>query len=185
MPSGFAFIGSGQYEPDLKLMSFDVPASHATLIAPGDVVRLNGSATAVTSIIQCDVATAGQNITGVVASIDPNFTLENLTSSGLAASVFGSVKVIVDPLAMYTVAVSGGPLLVADVGLNIDITASAATLSGGLAISNMTVNAVTKAATNTLQFRIEKILPDAAGVLGNRALVRVNNSTTMLGVAGV
>lgn len=185
MPSGFATIGSGQYEPDLKLMTFDVPASHATLIAPGDVVRLNGTATAGTSVIQCDVATAGQSITGVVVGIVPNFATETLTTAGLAAGVAGTVVVNVDPVGVYNVAVSNGPLVVADVGLNADIVATAATLSGGLAISNMTLNSTGKATTNTLQFRIEKLLPDSAGVLGNRAIVRVNNSTTFTGTTGV
>ena len=185
MPSGFSPVASVQYEPDGKLYTFDVPASHATLIAIGDVVRMTGNGTALTSVQQLVVATAGQTITGVVVGIAPQFSTENLTAGGLAASTFGTVLVNADPGMLYNVAVSGGPLTVADVSLNIDIAATAATLQGSLAVSNMTVNAATKATTNTLQFRIEKILPDAAGVLGNRALVRVNNSTFIAGQTGV
>lgn len=185
MPSGFQPVSSVQYEPDGKCYTFDVPAAHASLIAIGDVVRINGSATALTSVPQVDVATAGQTITGVVVAIAPQFSTENLTAGGLAASTAGTVVVCADPGQFYNVAVSGGTLAVADVGLNIDILATAATLQGSLAVSNMTVASGTKATTNTLQFRIEKILPDAAGVLGNRALVRTNNSTFIAGQTGV
>ena len=185
MPSGFQPVASVQYEPDGKLYTFDVPASHASLIAVGDVVRINGAATALTSVPQVDVATAGQTISGVVVAIAPQFSTENLTAGGLTASTFGTVVVCADPGQIYNVAVSGGTLAVADVGLNIDIAATAATLQGSLAVSNMTVNAATKATTNTLQFRIEKLLPDSAGVLGNRAIVRTNNSTFIAGQTGV
>jgi hypothetical protein len=140
MPSGFQPIGSVQYEPDGKVYMFDVPASHASLIAVGDVVRMNGNGTALTSVPQVDVATAGQTITGVVVAIAPQFSTENLTAGGLPASTFGTVVVCTDPGMFYNVAVSGGPLTVADVHLNIDIAATAATLQGSLAVSNMTVN---------------------------------------------
>lgn len=185
MPGGFKAVGSVMIEPDGKIKTFDVPSSHASLIAPGDVVTLNGTATATTSVPQVDASTAGQAVTGVVVGIVPNYATETLNAVGLPASTAGSVYVLADPMAYYEVDVSNGPLAVADVGLNANLVATAATLSGGLAISNMTLNATGKATTNTLQFRIEKLLTDSAGVLGNRALVRVNSSTYITGTTGV
>lgn len=185
MPGGFKAVGSVFNEPDGKIKTFDVASSHATLLAPGDVVTLTGTATATTSVPQVDASTAGQAVTGVVVGVVPTYSTETLNSAGLAASTAGTVYVLTDPLAYYEVDVSNGPLTVADVGLNANLVATAATLSGSLAISNMTLNATGKATTSTLQFRIEKLLTDSSGTLGNRALVRVNSSTYITGTTGV
>jgi hypothetical protein len=185
MPGGFKAVGSVMIEPDGKIKIFDVASSHSTLIAPGDIVTFTGTGTATTSVPQVDVSTAGQAVTGLVVGVVPNYANETLNSVGLAASTAGSLYVLCDPMAYMEVDVSNGPLAVADVGLNANLVATAATLSGGLAVSNMTLNATGKATTNTLQFRIEKLLTDSAGVLGNRALVRVNSSTYITGTSGV
>jgi hypothetical protein len=94
-------------------------------------------------------------VTGVISGITPNFATENFTDVSLAASTAGAVQVIVDPHGEFEVDVSNGPLVVADVDLNVDLVATAATLaSGGLTVSNMTVNATGKATTATLPFRV-------------------------------
>ncbi len=72
-----------------------------------------------------------------------------------------------------------------DVGLNADSDWATATLSGGLTVSNMALDATTALGTNTLQFRIVQLLEDDAGVLGNRAIVRFNNTTIRAGTTGV
>lgn len=185
MPGGFRFAGSVGYSPDGKVKRFDVDAAHASRISIGDVVRISGTATAATGVGQVDVATATQSVTGVVSGIVPNFATENLTDTGLAASTAGSLLVQVDPMATYEVDVSNGPLLVADVGLNVDLVATAASLAGGLTVANMTVNATGKATTSTLPFRVVALLVGTDGVLGSKALVRVNNSTTIAGATGV
>ena len=185
MPGGFRFVGSVNYGPDGKLEKFDVDAAHATRLSIGDVVRISGTATAATGVAQVDAGAATQQVTGVISGIVPNFATENLTDTGLPAATAGSVLVQVDPQAEYEVDVSNGPLLVADVGLNVDLVATAASLSGGLTISNMTVNATGKATTATLPFRVVALLTDSAGVLGNRARVKVNASTNNAGAAGV
>lgn len=186
MPGGFKYVATlTNGDPSAKLKTFDIAASHASRLAIGDVVRITGTATAVTSVPQVDAAAAGQSVTGVVAGFVPNYATESFTDTGLPASTAGTALVICDPLAYYEVDVSNGPLVVADVGLNADIVATAATLNGGLSISNMTINSTGKATTSTLQFRIEKLLTDSAGVLGNRALVRVNNDTFITGATGV
>lgn len=185
MAGGFRLVDSDQQEYNGKLVTFDVDAAHATIIAVGDVVRHSGTATAVTSQPQADVATAAQSITGVVAGIVPQYSTESFTDTGLPASTGGSILVCTDPRALYEVDVTNGPLAVADVGLNADIVATAATKSGGLTSSNMTLNATGKATTSTLQFRIVKLLVGSDGVLGSRAQVRMNNSTTISGATGV
>jgi len=184
MAGGFKYVGTDQQEPTVKLKTFDVDSAHASIIAVGDVVRISGTATAVTSVPQVDVATAAQSITGVVAGVVPQYSTEAFTDTGLAASTAGTLLVNTDPLALYEVDVSNGPLAVADVGLNADLVATAATKSGGLTISNMTLNATGKNTTNTLQFRIVKLLTGSDGVLGSRALVRINNTTTITGTTG-
>jgi len=182
---GFFYRGDVGYGPDGKLQKYDVAAAHATRLAIGDCVTLTGVGTAVTGVEQVDASTATQAITGVISGIVPNFLTENLTDTGLAASTLGSVLVQIAPRAEYEVDVTNGPLVLADVGLNIDIIATAATNTAGYTQSNMTINASTKATTVTLPFRIIRLMPDAAGVLGNRAMVRVNNSTTISGATGV
>jgi hypothetical protein len=75
--------------------------------------------------------------------------------------------------------------VLADVGLNANLVATAATTSGGLTTSNMTLNATGVATTATLQFRIVRLLTSAAGVLGGRAVVRVNKSINNTGGTGI
>lgn len=184
MPGGFAFRGSVGYSPDGKLRRFAVDVAHATRLGIGDAVRITGTATTL-GFDAVDAAAATQQVTGIISGITPNFLTENLTDTGLAASTAGTVLVQMDPHAEYDVDVSNGPLLAADVGLNVDLVATAATNTAGFTVSNMSVNATGKATTATLPFRVIMLLPDAAGVLGNRARVRVNNSTTVPGAAGV
>lgn len=184
MPGGFAFRGSVGYSPDGKLRRFIVDAAHATRLGIGDAVRITGTADAL-GREAVDAAAATQQITGIISGIVPNFLTENLTDTGLAASTLGMVLVQMDPHAEYEVDVSNGPLVIADVGLNVDLVATAATNTVGYTVSNMTVNATGKATTATLPFRVIKLLTDSAGVLGNRALVRINNSTTVPGATGV
>lgn len=182
--AGFRTSGSLFSGYDGKTRSYTVDIGHATRLAIGDVVRVTGTADT-NGIQQVDAATASQSITGIIVGITPNFSTENFTDTGLAASVAGEVKVNVDPRAEYHVDVSSGPLVPADCGLNIDLSANAATLSGGLTISNMTVNASTKATTSTLPFRILALMNDSNGVFGGRCIVRINETTAIAGAAGV
>lgn len=182
---GFFYRGDVGYGPDGKLQRFDVAAAHATRLAIGDCVTLTGTATAATGVAQVDASTATQAITGVISGIVPNFLTENLTDTGLAASTLGSVLVQIAPRGEYEVDVSNGPLVVADVGLNIDLLATAATNTAGYTQSNMTVNASTKATTVTLPFRILSLMTGADGVLGSRCMVRLNNTTTIPGATGI
>lgn len=185
MPGGFKWVGSLSNDPHGKIRTFDVASSHATRLAPGDVMRITGTANATTGLAGIDAAAAGQSITGVLNSVEPSFATESFTDTGVAASTAATVKVNDDPFALYEVDTSA-TLAVADVGLNADIVVTAATQSGGISISNMTLDSSTKATTVTLQFRIVGLLPGTTtGVLGDRALVMVNNSTNKAGAVGV
>lgn len=182
---GFFYRGTGFEGPQGKIERLDVAATHATRLAIGDLVRITGDANPVTGVAYVDAPTAGQAISGVVSGIVPNFLTENLTDTGLAASTLGSVFVQMDPRAEYEVDVVNGPLVVASVGLNATYVPTAATNTAGYTQSNMVLNATGVATTATLPLRIVKLLAGADGVLGSRALVRINESTMIAGATGV
>jgi len=169
-----------------KLESYSVAATHATLLAPGDVVAVTGTSNT-RGRAEADAAAAGAAVTGVIAGISPQLATENLTETGLPASTEGNIMVHVDPNLNFIADVVNGPLTGVDVELNADIVATAATKSGGLTISNMAIDASTKATTSTLQFRIVELVPDGVdGVpTGLKARVRLNNTTIRSGAAGV
>lgn len=167
-----------------KLETYAVDAAHASLLAPGDVVVITGESDA-EGRAEVDAAAAGAVITGVIAAVRPLFDTENLTETGLPASQGGFVHCHIAPNQNFIVDVINGPLTDAEVGLNADIDATAATKTGGLTVSNMTLDAGTAATTATLQFRIVSLKEDAAGVLGNRAVVRFNSTTLNTGTTGI
>lgn len=170
---------------DGKLQTYSVAAAHTTLLAPGDVVRITGTADTL-GVASVDASTASASVTGIVAAVVPNFEGENLTDTGLLALTAGKLAVHIDPNLTFKVAVANGPLVVTEVGLNAPLVATAATKSGGLTVSNMTINATGVATTVTLPFRIIGIPLDDGGELdGNFAFVRINNSTVRPGAVGV
>jgi len=184
MPGGFSWVGSESDDPRGKLKTFTVAAAHATRLSPGDAVVITATADA-NGLQQVDAAAAGAAFTGIIASVVPNFATEAFTDVGLAASTAGTVIVNTDPRAIYEVDVSNGPLVLADVGLNTPLVATASTVSGGLSISNMTVNSTGKATTATIEWRVVKLVTGSDGVLGSRCQVRANNTTSIAGAAGV
>jgi hypothetical protein len=163
-----------------------VASSHAGILAIGDFVALTGTANATTGVAEIDIGAAGSPLLGQIAGFIPDYSTENFTDAGgLAAGVAGLALVNDDFRGQYIADVSNGPFAVADVGLNCNLLATVATKSGGLTISNMTVNATGKATTATLNFNIVGLLPDDAGVLGNRALVELNSTVSVAGAAGL
>lgn len=182
---GFYFTGTGYDDPHGKLEQFGVAAAHATRLAIGDLVRITGEADAVTGRAFVDAPTAGQSITGVISGIVPGFATENFTDTGLAALTLGAVLVQTDPRAEYEVDVVNGPLVPANVGLNATYVPTAATNTAGYTQSNMVLNATGVATTATLPLRIVRLLVGADGVLGSRALVRLNETTQIAGATGV
>lgn len=169
---------------DGKLKTFNVDATHATNLVAGDVVRITGTASA-DGTPEVDTGVAATANTGVIAAVRPQYEGEALSRTGLPASTAGTVEVNVDAFCTYEAPVTGGTLAVTDVGSNIGLDNSAATISGGLFISNMAVDATSVATTATLPFTIVELREDEAGVLGNRALVRMNATPSKAGGTGI
>lgn len=163
-----------------KVKTYTVAAAHATLLAPGDVMRITGVADS-DGVQQVDAAAAGATVTGILVSVAPN--ISNLEQAGLPAGTAGTVQLLVDPDAVYEVDVSNGPAVLADVGTNFDITATAATLQGSLAISNMVVDQDTASAASG-QFRIEGIKDGDITTTINTVFAKINESTVS-GTVGV
>lgn len=168
-------ISGGSYTG--KVQTFAVAAGHTTLLAVGDLVRITGTANA-DGLAEVDAAAAAQTLTGPIVAIDPN--ISDLQAKGLAALTAGTVKVAVDRNLLME-AEASTTVAVTDVGGNAEIVATAATASGGLVNSNMTVNTSSVAAA-TAQIRIEG-LKDGDTSSGATMFVRINEST--LGVVGV
>jgi len=169
-----------------KLESYSVDAAHATLLSPGDVVRITGTARTTDGLAGADAAAASQSVTGIIAAVAPQFVGENLTETGLPALTEGTVECHVDPMINFIADVSNGTLAVTNVGQNINLDATAATKTGGLTISNMAVDASTAATTASLPFRIVGLVENDSGVIdGTKARVRINNSTFKAGATGV
>jgi hypothetical protein len=175
MAGGFQVSRSvGAGENTGKVRRYYVDAAHASIIAPGDVVKLTGSADA-DGVAAVDRATSGGVIAGVVASVEYRFAGEALGDTALPASTAGYVFVHTDTDLEFEVDCDE-TLAVADVGLNASPDWVVASKTGGITVTNVKLDGSTKATTAALQFRITGLLPDAAGVLGNRATVTINAS---------
>ena len=174
----------GASETSGMVQTYAVDAAHATLLSPGDAVAVTGEADA-NGVGEVDSPNATTANLGVITSVDFILAGENLTETGLPAATAGTVKVNIDPMQNYEIETSA-TLVVANVGLNVGIVATAASKLGGLTVSNMTVDSATVATTVTLPYRIVALLPGiVSGVLGDRALVRPNASTITSGSVGV
>jgi len=178
MAGGFRPINNqGAYDYNAKTERFHVDSAHSTLLAVGDLVRITGTAHT-DGVAEVDAVAATQLITGVISSFEPNYSA--LETKGLAASTANYVNIITDKNVIYEAETSGGTIAVKDVGSNADVVATAATSSGNLVNSNMTVNAASFGSA-TAQIRVLALLPDANGDLGTAAgstiRCRINEST--------
>lgn len=176
---------------------FDIAATHTTRLAVGDVVTISGTST-VTPVgsqmagrSQIDAADPNDappiaEITGIISSFTPNLAEESLNDAGgLAALTAGSAQVVIDNNTLFEVE-SATTLVANNVGLNATFVATEATQTGGLTISNMTLTGTGAVAEVDFPFRIFKLLEGkTSGVLGDRALVRMNNTTAKPGALGV
>lgn len=162
-----------------KVETYAVDATHATLLAVGDLVVETGNLDASSGLSEVDAASAGGLITGVIVGVD--FNMSNLEQKGLPASTAGTVKVANDKDMLLQAETSGGTFALTDVGGNLDVVVTAATASGGLVNSNMTVNATGAASSATAQVRIVSV-PDAGtltfpAAIGTTLICRINEST--------
>jgi len=166
------------------VQTFAVSAAHTTLLAPGDAVVITGDGS-VLGVSEVNTGNATTANTGVIISVDFQLAGENLTETGLPALTAGTVKVELDPQALYEIE-TDATLVVANVGLNIGINTTVATKTGGLTISNMTADSATAAVTITLPYRIVALLEgNTSGVLGDRILARPNATTQSDGALGI
>ena len=187
MSSGFQLDrvqSSGDFTGQTELYEI-IAVGNAARLAPGDCVVITGDGDATSGRSGITIAAQAAAITGVIESIAPQLDSESLNDTGIAASTAGTCQVITDRNAVFEVE-SSATLVAANVGLNAEAVVTAATQSGGLSISNMTLDQATVATTSTLHFRILRLLPGiSSGVLGDRALVRLNETTQTAGAAGV
>jgi len=186
--SGFELARSSS--PELVMRKYASDAA-ARKISIGDAVKLTGTAAAdgTPQVTTLAADTAG-SITGVVVGVVPDYTYENFSSTGVAASAAADLIVCDDPRALYEIECYG-TLAITDVGSNACIYYSATTSSGVLYTSNLKLDNTTGggsalATTATLPLQVVKLLKGAtSGVLGDRALVRINASTVAPGATGV
>lgn len=171
-----------------KIQTFAVASGHSTLLSVGDLVVETGNVEEATGLSEVDAITAGTGnlITGVIVAIDPNFS--DLEQRGLPAGTGSKIKVAVDPNMLMEAETSGGTFAITDVGGNLPVVVTAATATGGLVNSNMTINAAGNGLSTTEQVRIVGV-KDSAGLTypaaaGTTLICRINEST-IAGAAGV
>jgi len=185
MASGFEFVNSDD-RSEYRIRTYNRPATDAPLVAIGDAVKINGtaSATGVPQVvaIAADTTTA---ITGIVVGIKPDLATESLSAVGVAASTAADLFVCDDPRALYEVECLT-TAAITDVGSNVAIDYVATSASGNIYTSNITIDPGTAATTATLPFQIVQLLKGkTSDTLGDRALVRLNASTVAPGATGV
>jgi len=164
-------------------------ASDGTALFVGDVVKLaadgNTQGIQFVAAATAGVAGTGAPVLGVVVGIKPNYTNENFSSTGVAASTAATLLVCDDPRATYEVE-SDATLAITDVGSNVDIISTEATLSGVMYISNYKIDGSSGVTTAATPVQVVKLLKGAtSGTLGDRALVRLNDTSIVPGATGV
>jgi hypothetical protein len=97
------------------------------------------------------------------------FSLQWPAAAGLSSTEAVLARVMADPTVVMQVQVSGGPLVQADIGQNIDILTSTSGAPNGAGISTCALDFTTLATTATLPFRIVGIVQSGIGPLYNPA----------------
>lgn len=185
MPGGFKLTNTdSQGDVTGKQKTFAVLVATAQVIVPGDLVRIAGTANA-QGVADVAIAPTSTACTGVVMSVDLTLAGEALSRTHHAAADLSTIKVNVDPNALYEVDVANGPLVITEVGLNCPAVVTAATAVGSLFPSVMTANATGAATTSTLPLHIVALKEDSDGTLGNVAIVRLNATTVAPGATGI
>ena len=162
-----------------KVETYAVDAGHASLLSVGDLVIETGNLDAASGKSEVDAAAAAGLITGVIVEV--GFNMSNLEQKGLPAAQAGTVLVANDKDMLLEAETSGGTFALNDVGGNLDIVATAATASGGLVNSNMTINATGNASSATAQVRIVGVKDSGdityPAAIGTTLICRINEST--------
>ena len=182
---GFSYVKTDGGDSGQRMRLYNRPATDAVKVSVGDLVILNGTATAegVAQVVMCTGTISTVGFSGVVAGFVPAFATESLSINGVAASTAADLLICDDRDALFECETTA-TLAITDVGRNIGVTCTAATANGNVYTSNMVL--VTPSDTADRPFRIVKLLNGAtSGTLGDRALVRINSTTTNSGLAGV
>lgn len=167
-----------------KVQRYAVDATHATLLARGDLIVETGNTDTLTGLSKVDAISAGtgNRILGAIVSIESDYG--DLEMEGLPALKAGYVYCSVDPDTLYKVKTSGGTLAANDIGGNLPVDVTAATATGNLVNSNMTVNATGNALATTEQVRVVSIptspalaSPTYPLAIGSEIIVRINESS--------
>jgi hypothetical protein len=135
--------------------------NNANKIAFGDPVKLLS-----TGFIDV-MAVGGSSIFGIFMGCDywdPNFAQYRFVPAWNAVSGLGSTqvvtaRVVIDPMAVFRVQTSGGPMVQADVGQNIDILTGSSGAPSAAGISTCSIDFTTLQTTSTLPFRVVAIVP--------------------------
>lgn len=182
--AGARYIGTDGGDSGQRGRTYKSDAA-ARKVAIGDAVILTGTAAAdgrpEVTTIAADTTT---KITGFVTAIVPDFATEALTNNGVAASTAANLVVCDDARALFELD-SDSTLAVTDVGLNCGLLYVATTNTGGVYTSNLTLKSSTKATTATLPVQIVALTTGSTGTLGERAIVRLNETTMSPGATGV
>lgn len=161
--------------------TFYVPATDATALYIGDPVVKAGSADGA-GIASVTRAVAAGPITGVVVGFTPDGTTNMVGFR--AASTAAYVLVCTDPAMLYEIQENSG-IAAVDVGLNANLTIASGNSYSKQ--SGVTLDATTKATTNTLAVKIMGLAQKPNNVFGayNKVLVKLNNVTEASATAGV
>lgn len=133
---------------------YTVPASDATALYVGDVVKFatGGDAATGGTKMQVTRAAAGDAICGVVIGVGVNRLNLNIDGQVRAASTLQDVLVCDDPNVILEVEESNGSLVAANIGKNINHANGSP--SASMARSGATVDVATVATTAALTFKI-------------------------------
>ena len=189
MPGGFKYVGTdSQGDVTGKLKTFNIDDGLAENITVGDLVRITGTSEIINSKAMANVALgpASTACTGVVTAIVPSFAGESLSLTYHKTSSAGQVVVNVDPNALYRVDASA-TMAITDVGQNCHAIVTAATPAptGVMSASIMKADQGNLATTATFPLQIVALEEDSAGVFGNVAIVRLNETTVAPGATGI
>jgi hypothetical protein len=167
---------------------YHVPASDASAMYVGDVVKLAASGADTTGTKPAvALAAAGDAVVGVIVGFSVNRDDINIAGQRRAASTARDVYVADSPDLIFEVETSNGTPAAADINLNINH--AVGTPDATMARSGATVDFGTEATTATLTFKLLGFVPREDNEVGASAkvLVKINNHQlgSSTGTAGV
>ena len=181
--AGFDWVGTeSQGDPTGNTRLYSVSAGHIGVLGPGDMVVITGDSDA-EGIPEVDNGNNSIANTGVIMSVLAN--VSGGTISHIPTFMEGKVLVNVDSQALYRADVRAGFFTVSDIGKNAKIITDVGTITSGFFTSNMTLDNLGAITNPIFPVRLVALLEGSDGVLGSRALVRINETTSKSGALGI